>query len=71
MQPTTIDPNPLLLSALEPKEGSSNALHNATIAITEEILEKMNAAAAHHTRIIFVRPSLFLRGMSLDYKHNS
>lgn len=59
MHPTPIDPKPLLLPALEPKEGSSNALHNATIAVTEEILEKMNAASAHHTKIIFVRRSLF------------
>ena len=70
MQPTQIDPKPLLLPALEPKEGSGNALHYATIASTVEILEKINAASAHHTKIVPQTKPL-LRGMNLVYKHNS
>ena len=59
-QPTSVDPKPpAFFPELDPKEVSGNALHNATMAFTEEILEKVNAASAHHTKIIFVRRTLF------------
>ena len=59
-QPTSVDPKPpAFFPELDPKEGPGNAFHNATMAFTEEILEKVNAASAHHTKIVFVRRTLF------------
>ena len=59
-QPTPVDPKPpAFFPELEHKESSGNALHNAKMAITEEMLEKVNAASAHHNKIVFVRRTLF------------